>query len=178
MRITEELAKRFADRPAHTIRSPLADTIPQDAARNLSEARPASYRVFPWSVNDPTEDKRQLVKDPSDNFASPLGWHSIPSTSSKSAKDIGKLQHGWSKLLNQHGLHAIDTRGNNVFAQENWEGLDNWEGNYRPNGTEELCFKFHLGWNKTEEADEKGHIEPKSYIDAAISELFYTCNEV
>ncbi|KAG0145067.1 hypothetical protein CROQUDRAFT_659147 [Cronartium quercuum f. sp. fusiforme G11] len=174
--ITANVAKRFADRPAHTIKAVNPDSIPDTPARVIGEARPSSYRVFPWSVNDPTEAKREIVKDPSNNYASPLGWHSIPQPTHGLAKDISKLTEGWAKLVKTHGLHATDTRGNNVFAQENWEGLDNWESNYRPNGTDDLCFEFHLGWNKTENKDERGHIEPKQYIDAAISELFYTCN--
>lgn len=170
------IAQQFQARPAHTIRTPITDLAKAPAASAV-EARPATYRVFPWSVNDPTESKRKVVEDPSDSFASPMGWHAIPTPDHANAKDISRLTSGWSTLVKHHGLVATDTRGNNVFAQENWEGLDNWEANYRPNGTDDLCFEFHLGWNKTSHADERGHIEPKTYIDAAVSELFYTCNK-
>lgn len=36
------------------------------------------YKVWPWGVNDPSEGKRDFVKNPYDVLASPLGWHSIP----------------------------------------------------------------------------------------------------
>ncbi|KAA1083629.1 Fungalysin/Thermolysin Extracellular metalloproteinase 5 [Puccinia graminis f. sp. tritici] len=141
------------------------------------ERRTASYRVFPWSVNDPTLGKREIVEGPSNPIASPLGWHTIPPTHRASEqRDISHLSAGWSRHLPHHGLRATDSRGNNVYAQENWEGLDNWESNYRPNGTDDLQFHFHLGWNRTHSPTET-HINPKQYIDAAVSELFFTCNE-
>lgn len=178
LKLSAQVAKRFHDRPAHSIRHSNPEPVLDKPAPVVTGPRPASYRVFPWSVNDPTEAKRKVVKDPSDDVASPLGWHSVPHSGHPDAKDISQLRHGWSKMVKYHGLQANDTRGNNVYAQENWEGLDNWEANYRPDGTDDLRFRFHLGWNKTDHADETGHIEPKDYIDAAISELFYTCNEV
>jgi extracellular elastinolytic metalloproteinase len=142
------------------------------------ERRSASYRVFPWSVNDPTLAKREIVKAPSNSIASPLGWHTIPPTDRTSQqRDISQLSTDWSRHVPQHGLRATDSRGNNVYAQENWEGLDNWESNHRPNGTDDLQFHFHLGWNHTDSPTET-HVNPKRYIDAAISELFFTCNEV
>ncbi|MBW0546819.1 hypothetical protein O181_086534 [Austropuccinia psidii MF-1] len=144
---------------------------------STSNFRPASYRVFPWSVNDPTEGHRKLIESPSDSIASPLGWHTIPPTHPHSDQlDLVGLPVGWSQLVSRHGLRAFDTRGNNVYAQENWEGLHNWEANYRPNGTDQLKFDFPLGWNKTH-GPEETHINPQRYIDSAVSELFYTCNE-
>ncbi|KAI7954314.1 hypothetical protein MJO28_004714 [Puccinia striiformis f. sp. tritici] len=141
------------------------------------EKRTATYRVFPWSVNDPTLGKRQIVVTPSNPTASPLGWHTIPATQRNSEqRDISHMSTGWSRHVPRHGLRATDTRGNNVYAQENWEGLDNWEANHRPNGTDDLEFKFHLGWKHPDNPSET-HVNPKRYIDAAISELFFTCNE-
>lgn len=148
--------------------------IPQGVT---GQPRSSSYRVFPWSVNDPTQGKREIVQDPFDAIASPLGWHTIsPTHRSDDQRDLSKLASGWSDGLSRHGLKATDTRGNNVYAQENWEGLDNWEANYRPDGSDELKFHFHLGWNRTDSPSET-HVNPKRYIDAAVSELFYTCNE-
>lgn len=162
--------------------SQLTSSVPETDLPPLPEGatdqpRPASYRVFPWSVNDPTQGKREIVESPSDPVASPVGWHTIPrSHLTGDQRDISHLSTGWSRHVSKHGLRAVDTRGNNVYAQENWEGLDNWEGNHRPNGTEELKFHFHLGWNHTGDPTET-HVNPKRYIDAAVSELFYTCNE-
>lgn len=39
---------------------------------------PATYHVFGWGVNDPSEANRSLAKENFDTLASPLGWHVIP----------------------------------------------------------------------------------------------------
>ncbi|KAI0203157.1 fungalysin metallopeptidase [Astrocystis sublimbata] len=36
----------------------------------------ATYKAFPWSVDDPTKGKRQVIADPWDLEASPFGWQS------------------------------------------------------------------------------------------------------
>jgi extracellular elastinolytic metalloproteinase len=39
---------------------------------------PATYHVFEWGINDPSEGNRTLAKENFDTLASPLGWHVIP----------------------------------------------------------------------------------------------------
>lgn len=39
---------------------------------------PATYNVFGWGINDPTEGNRSINKENYDALASPVGWHSIP----------------------------------------------------------------------------------------------------
>jgi extracellular elastinolytic metalloproteinase len=56
----------------------------------------ASYEVYPWGINDPTEGERIIVTDPFDSQASEFGWHSD-----------GTKQYP-------------TTRGNNGVAQNNW----------------------------------------------------------
>lgn len=36
------------------------------------------YKVWPWGINDPSVGKRDIVKNPYDKAASPLGWHAVP----------------------------------------------------------------------------------------------------
>jgi extracellular elastinolytic metalloproteinase len=39
---------------------------------------PATYNVFVWGLNDPSEGDRSIVKEHHDTLASPMGWHSLP----------------------------------------------------------------------------------------------------
>jgi extracellular elastinolytic metalloproteinase len=39
---------------------------------------PATYHVFPYGTNDPSEGNRLFAKEYFDSLASPLGWHVIP----------------------------------------------------------------------------------------------------
>ena len=38
----------------------------------------ASYNVFKWGVNDPSEGNRTIEKENFDGLASPVGWHALP----------------------------------------------------------------------------------------------------
>jgi len=103
----------------------------------------AQYNVYPVGINDPNEGSRQVLDDPAHKNGSPLGWH-----------DQG------------NGNTFTVTAGNNVYAQENLEGGDSWESNYRPDGGDELVFNFTLNLRKN----------PRKYLDAAITNLFYVNN--
>ena len=39
---------------------------------------PATYNVFAYGINDPSEGNRSFAKENFDPLASPLGWHVIP----------------------------------------------------------------------------------------------------
>lgn len=125
-----------------------------------------SYNVWPFGLNDPTTGNRSVLHSPHDTVASPVGWHSIPiSTSPFLSTTPGVTvdsKAGW--------VNTTTTLGNNVFAQENWEGASNWVSNYRPvvNASGEFDFEYGA---------EEG-LRPKEYADLAITELFYTCNMV
>ena len=82
---------------------------------------PAQYRVFPFPYVSPEEPgvTHTLVTDPSDPIASPFGWHDTDGVA---------------------GAEFTDTRGNNVFAQEDADGNDK-EG-FRPDGGPNLLFDF------------------------------------
>jgi len=102
-----------------------------------------SYSVYPINTNDPIDGPREDVIDPAASNASPLGWH----------------DQSQSRVF-------TDTRGNNVFAQENWSGGSNWQTNYRPNGGIDLNFDYSINFDQ----------EPDYYIDAATTNLFYWNN--
>ncbi|KAG0377061.1 Fungalysin/Thermolysin Extracellular metalloproteinase 5 [Mortierella sp. AD032] len=109
----------------------------------------ATFNVFPMGINDPEEGKRKMVKNPHHVPASPLGWNS-----------------------QSQNKNFTTTIGNNVFAGENRRNGQDWENNPKPEGKVgkdgELTFDFPLDLEK----------EPSSYIDAAVTNLFYWNNQV
>ncbi|KAJ2801064.1 hypothetical protein H4R21_002931 [Coemansia helicoidea] len=64
---------------------------------------------------------------------------------------------GWSR--------GNQTAGNNVYAQSNPDGGHGWEHNFRPTSAERV-FDYALDLDKA----------PASYIEAAVTQLFYTNN--
>lgn len=86
----------------------------------------ASYQVYPWGINDPTEGSRVIITDPADKVASEFGWHSTGTESFQT------------------------TRGNNGVAQSN---IQNASGNYlslpRP-VNKDLQFHFDYSLNESD----------------------------
>ena len=113
-------------------------------------------------MNDPVSGKRSILEAPFDEIASPYGWHSYPGSGEPftSATPGVTAKDGW--------VNTTTTIGNNVFAQENWEGQSNYIRNGRPLANSSLVFDFEYG-------AEEG-LRPKEYVDLAVTELFYTCN--
>ncbi|RKO86894.1 Fungalysin metallopeptidase-domain-containing protein, partial [Blyttiomyces helicus] len=107
----------------------------------------AAYNIWPLGTNDPKSGERELVVDPAHPVASPHGWHA-------QGKDVKNLKVYTSTI------------GNNVYAQDNVDGRSNWRDNYRPEVNKSLVFDFPVDFNK----------QPVSYIDAAITNLFYWNN--
>ncbi|KAM0661296.1 hypothetical protein ACHAPH_002804 [Verticillium nonalfalfae] len=77
----------------------------------------ATYNVYPWGVNDPSEGSRQLITDPWNSKASEFAYHSDGTT------------------------NYTTTRGNNAIAQSNPSGGTAYLNNYRPTRTN-LNFDF------------------------------------
>ena len=103
----------------------------------------SSYSVFALPVESPIHGLRQLLSEPSNDSASPYGWH-----------DINGVD----------GPEYTITRGNNVWAREDVDGLG---GNgYSPDGTSELNFDFELNFDQ----------QPIGYQDASLTNLFYINN--
>lgn len=103
----------------------------------------AGYRVFAFPTESPLYGPHVWVDDPSDADASPYGWHDIDGVA---------------------GPEYTITRGNNVYAGEDFNDDD--EIGYSPDGGSSLTFDFPY--------DEAAG--PVGYLDAAITNLFYTCN--
>ncbi|KAG8904141.1 Fungalysin/Thermolysin Extracellular metalloproteinase 5 [Tulasnella sp. 417] len=143
--------------------------IPKDP-----KARESVYKVWGWGVNDPQEGSRDFFKNPHDETASPIGWHSIPSAHNPSS-DYGYPVQGLKNDAADDMCHFTTTWGNNVQAQENWEGRNNWLKNYRPEGNHNLTFVHPYGAGKKHDGDK---VDPKSYIDLSVAQMFYTSNMV
>ncbi|KAF7588239.1 Fungalysin/Thermolysin Extracellular metalloproteinase 5 [Aspergillus hancockii] len=101
----------------------------------------ATYQVYPWGLNDPTEGERTIITDPWDLAVSPLTW------------------------LSDGEENYTTTRGNNGIAQDNPRGTYEYLNNYRPHSPD-LRFEYPLSLNQT----------PSWYINASITQLFYTIN--
>ncbi|KAG8895819.1 Fungalysin/Thermolysin Extracellular metalloproteinase 5 [Tulasnella sp. 403] len=162
--------------------------IPTKPDVDENGVRKTTYKIWPWGVNDPTEGKRDILKLPYDKIASPLGWHAIPSKHNPGNEDSPFSENFFPpfplpwKHKNGGGDKADDvicnfttTWGNNVQAQENWEGRNNWVRNYRPEGHNNLTFVFPYGAGKKHDGET---VDPHSYIDLTITQLFYTTNMV
>ncbi|KIO19789.1 hypothetical protein M407DRAFT_82347 [Tulasnella calospora MUT 4182] len=136
--------------------------------------RDTVYRVWPWGVNDPQQGKRDMAKSPHDQTASPLGWHAIPAANNPQTDSDYRLQ-GFKSDAADDMCYFTTTWGNNVQAQENWEGRNNWLKNYRPEGSRNLTFVYPYGASEKHDGDK---VDPKSYIDLSVAQMFYTSNMV
>lgn len=153
-------------REPHRILS-VVDWASDAPAPKEPESHPlATYNVWPWGINDPSEGNRSIVKENVDSLASPLGWHVIPQ-----ANDPLSLKDTSSSYTN-----FTTTAGNNVFAHEDWEGLSNWVRNYRPDAGPEMDFDYIYDPQPTDKTDSLA--EAKKYINATVTQLFYTSNMV
>lgn len=90
-----------------------------------------TYNVYPIPyespshAGDPMEDLREVVTNPADPLASPLGWHDTGTTA-----------------------YTV-TRGNNVYAYADARDQDQPSGaNNLPDGGEDLLFDFPLNFNQ------------------------------
>ena len=72
---------------------------------------------------------------------------------------------GWHNS-GKRGGKSTTTIGNNVIAHENLNGHSQWENNHRPDGSPSLVFDYPVDLSA----------EPFTYIDAAVTNLFYWNN--
>jgi len=120
--------------------------IDAETGEILSEANwvaHAGYRVIGLPLESPDDGARSLKTDPHHLVASPHGWHDT--------NGIAGPEH-------------TDTRGNNVFAQEDEDADD--AGGIRAEGGTGLNFDFSLDLNSP----------PQTYRDASLTNLFYWNN--
>ena len=104
-----------------------------------------SYRVIPFNFESPNHSSTQLISNPSNSIASPFGWHDID----------GVI-----------GADFTTTRGNNVWAKDDFLGGNNDNG-MSPDGGVSLLFDFPYGGTS---------VAASTYIDAANTNLFYMNN--
>ena len=120
------------------------DTTTSNLAHNTSWIAHATYNVFNYNLEGPLDGNRTLEVNPQDSVASPFGWHDTNGVA---------------------GAEFTDTRGNNVFAQEDRD--DNDTGGFRPDGGAGLVFNFPF---------DDVNLQPQAYESAAITNLFYVNN--
>ena len=101
-----------------------------------------SYQVFALNLESPPEGPRTIETDPATS-ASPFGWHDTDGVA---------------------GAEFTDTRGNNVFAQDDTDA--NNSGGTRPSGGSSLDFQFPLDLSQP----------PSTQLPPAITNLFYWNN--
>lgn len=120
------------------------NTTTGELAHNTSWIAHASYNVFNYNLEGPLDGSRTIEVNPQDPVASPFGWHDTNGVA---------------------GAEFTDTRGNNVFAQEDRD--DNDTGGFRPDGGASLTFNFPF---------DDVNQQPQAYESAAITNLFYVNN--
>ena len=142
--VSENLVRASTDANNST---PLTDAGVVPNPLQNSQLLSGEYRVFPIPLESPQHQgaAHTLVSEPADPVASPLGWHDTDGVA---------------------GAEFTDTRGNNVFAQEDVDG--NNSGGFRPDGGPGLFFDFP--WDPDQEPDQGTNQE------AAIVNLFYWNN--
>ncbi|MBX9628614.1 MAG: M36 family metallopeptidase [Gemmataceae bacterium] len=105
--------------------------------------RKAAYRVQAYPDGSPNNGPRQLLVNPADPGPSPFGW-----------QDTNGVE----------GAEFTDTRGNNVYAQDDLD--NNNAGGSRPAGGKGLFFDNPIDLTK----------EPETHIDGLVTNLFYSIN--
>ncbi|MEC4047897.1 T9SS-dependent M36 family metallopeptidase [Flavobacterium sp. SUN046] len=116
-----------------------------------------SYRVIPYNYVSPLETARVLISNPENATASPKGWHDANTLSGTTTS-----------------LKYTYTRGNNVWARSDYTGANptsastvSTANGYAPDGGTALSFDFTYPGNSA---------QPKTYINAACTNLFYMNN--
>ncbi|KAF8634115.1 hypothetical protein AX17_004282 [Amanita inopinata Kibby_2008] len=136
--------------------------------------RKGSYNVFPWGVNDPTCGGRDVVSENQDPLASPAGWHALPYINDPSHTGVKGTTDDFYR-------NTTTTWGNNVFAQENWEGLNHFIQNQRPqivNAAGDHELKFYYDYDPQDGPEIDPLDVAHAYINATVTQLFYTTNMV
>jgi extracellular elastinolytic metalloproteinase len=131
---------------------------------------PASYNIFPWGINDPACGNRTIVSENDDKIASPVGWHVLPFANDPT-------YHGSGVNHKDFFRNTTSTWGNNVFAQENWEGRNNFVRNGRPS-VDGKGMQFDYMYDPQDGPEVDPMSEAQAYINATVTQLFYTSNMV
>ncbi|MEL7195195.1 MAG: T9SS-dependent M36 family metallopeptidase [Bacteroidota bacterium] len=130
--------------------SDASDEIAAFGMRPTQTASNAQYSVFDFKTESPNHGPRSLIIDPSDETASPYGWHDTDGA---------------------EGPEYTITRGNNVYATED-RNADNVPG-YAPNGGGALNFDFPLNINQQPSAYEDAAITNLFYLNNIMHDIWY-----
>jgi extracellular elastinolytic metalloproteinase len=146
--------KTAAAPPRAELGLPVENGAAADNIMSAQQSPSPSYRVFAGPLEHPNDGpglpaSQTLVRNPADPVASPFGWHDID----------GLAGHDFQ-----------DTRGNNVFAQEDRNG-DDVEG-FRPTGRQPRRFNFDYRFNPAQQPGDSPN------LSASIVNLFYWINHV
>jgi len=153
---------------------PLESELKKKKPKEPTPVVDAVYHIYPWGVNDPDDANRTTVVESksADILASPYGWHSIPNA------NVPYEMRSFAPLpIPDKGtiVNFTTTLGNNVFAQENWEGLNAFVSNYRPDAGQDKNFTFKYSPRDRESPDSRMR-EARDHINATVTQLFYTTN--
>ena len=146
----------------------------------------ATYSVFKFGINDPSEEKRSLEKEHYEVLASPRGWHSLPYPNDPSTPGIRKAPGSvWTNTTTTWGNNVTTSPTSHcfgslrssyqVFAQENWAGQNDYIDNKRPDPGESLVFDYQYDPKLTKTKPDS-LAEAKKYINFTVTQLFYTSN--
>ncbi|MCX7548449.1 T9SS-dependent M36 family metallopeptidase [Xanthomarina sp. F1114] len=110
----------------------------------------SSYNVFAFPVEAPSFGGRTLLSSPSDDVASPYGWHDTNGAA---------------------GAEYTITRGNNVYAYED-TAATNTPG-YSPDGTASLNFDFPLNLEQEPNGYQDASITNMFYVSNIMHDVWY-----
>ncbi|MBO0356972.1 T9SS-dependent M36 family metallopeptidase [Hymenobacter sp. BT186] len=131
-----------------TQRSLATQTWPQVTSQPTTGNRvtvPNSYSVFPLTIESPNHGASQLVVNPADAMYSPFGWHDVNGVA---------------------GADSTNTKGNNVYAYLDRNGLNTFRKGASPDGGATQVFDFPFA----------AAAQPTTNSDAAVTNLFYWNN--
>lgn len=110
----------------------------------------SQYNVFALPAESPIHGPRQLLLEPSNDLASPYGWHDTDGVD---------------------GPEYTITRGNNVWAREDIDGQGG-QG-YSPDGTTELNFDFELDFDQDPIGYQNASLTNLFYINNMMHDIWY-----
>jgi hypothetical protein len=110
----------------------------------------SQYNVFALPAESPIHGPRQLLLEPSNDLASPYGWHDTDGA---------------------EGPEYTITRGNNVWAREDIDGQGG-QG-YSPDGTSELNFDFELNFEQQPIGYQDASLTNLFYTNNMMHDIWY-----